>query len=153
MWIWCEQIPSLRQQKEQINRTALRVWPEQWRGMSVFGMYRMWCILTISSLTYFYFTAIRPHLQLTDRKSFIQAICPPTEHCTEVCRRETVCLTVRGSSSAVVTWLTAFWIKLSEQAQENELGGPSGSHGRGEESVQGFGGKALRKETTCKTKM
>jgi hypothetical protein len=32
------------------------------------------------------------------------------------------------------------------------LGGACGTHGRGEKSVQGFGGKARRKETTGKTK-
>jgi hypothetical protein len=34
----------------------------------------------------------------------------------------------------------------------NEVGGACGTHGRGEKSVQGFGGKARRKETTGKTK-
>jgi hypothetical protein len=33
-----------------------------------------------------------------------------------------------------------------------EWGGTCGTHGRGEKSVQGFGGKARRKETTGKTK-
>jgi hypothetical protein len=32
------------------------------------------------------------------------------------------------------------------------VGGACGTHGRGEESVQGFGGKARRKETTGKTR-
>jgi hypothetical protein len=32
------------------------------------------------------------------------------------------------------------------------VSGTSGMHGRGEETVQGFGGKARRKETTWKTK-
>jgi hypothetical protein len=32
------------------------------------------------------------------------------------------------------------------------VGGAYGTHGRGEKSVQGFGGKARRKETTLKTK-
>jgi hypothetical protein len=32
------------------------------------------------------------------------------------------------------------------------VGGPCGTHGRGEEIVQGFGGKARRKEATGKTK-
>jgi hypothetical protein len=32
------------------------------------------------------------------------------------------------------------------------VGGACGTHGKGEKSVQGFGGKARRKETTIKTK-
>jgi hypothetical protein len=36
--------------------------------------------------------------------------------------------------------------------QINEVGGTCGTHGRGEEFVQGFDGKARRKETTWKTK-
>jgi hypothetical protein len=40
----------------------------------------------------------------------------------------------------------------SSQVNVNEVGGACGMHGRGEESVQGFGGKARRKETTGKTK-
>jgi hypothetical protein len=40
----------------------------------------------------------------------------------------------------------------SSQVKANELGGACGKHGRGEKSVQGFGGKARRKETTWKTK-
>jgi hypothetical protein len=36
--------------------------------------------------------------------------------------------------------------------KENEVGGTCGTHGRGEECVQGFDGKARRKETTWKTK-
>jgi hypothetical protein len=40
----------------------------------------------------------------------------------------------------------------SSQVKANEVGGACGTHGRGEKSVQGFGGKALRKETTWKTK-
>jgi hypothetical protein len=39
-----------------------------------------------------------------------------------------------------------------DQIKENELGGTCGMRKRGEESVQGFGGKARRKETTWKTK-
>jgi hypothetical protein len=35
--------------------------------------------------------------------------------------------------------------------KENEVGGTCGTHGRGQESVQGFGGKSRRKETTRKT--
>jgi hypothetical protein len=38
------------------------------------------------------------------------------------------------------------------QVKANEAGGTCGTHGRGEKSVQGFGGKARRKETTGKTK-
>jgi hypothetical protein len=40
----------------------------------------------------------------------------------------------------------------SSQVKANEVGGTCGTHGRGEKSVQGFGGKAQRKETTGKTK-
>jgi hypothetical protein len=35
-----------------------------------------------------------------------------------------------------------------DQIKENEVGGACGTHGRREKSVKGFGGKALRKETT-----
>jgi hypothetical protein len=34
------------------------------------------------------------------------------------------------------------------QIKENEVGGVCGTHGSGEKIVQGFGGKAGRKETT-----
>jgi hypothetical protein len=34
------------------------------------------------------------------------------------------------------------------KSEENEVGGSCGTHGRGEENVQGSGGKARRKETT-----
>jgi hypothetical protein len=40
-----------------------------------------------------------------------------------------------------------WWIR-----QDNILDMACGTHGRGEKSVQGFGGKARRKETTWKTK-
>jgi hypothetical protein len=40
----------------------------------------------------------------------------------------------------------------STQVKANEVGGACGTHGRGEKSVQGFGGKARGKETTWKTK-
>jgi hypothetical protein len=40
----------------------------------------------------------------------------------------------------------------TKEGNVNEMGGTCGTHGRGEESVQGFVGKASRKETTCKTK-
>jgi hypothetical protein len=40
-----------------------------------------------------------------------------------------------------------------DQIKENEVGGTCGTHGRGEECVQVFDGKARRKETTCKTKV
>jgi hypothetical protein len=36
------------------------------------------------------------------------------------------------------------------QIKENDLGWTCGMHGRGEENVQGFSGKALRKQTTRK---
>jgi hypothetical protein len=40
----------------------------------------------------------------------------------------------------------------SSQFKANEVGGACDMHGRGEKSLQGFGGKAQRKETTGKTK-
>jgi hypothetical protein len=41
---------------------------------------------------------------------------------------------------------------IIRQVKANEVGGACGTHGRGEKSVQGFGGKARRKDTTWKTK-
>jgi hypothetical protein len=41
---------------------------------------------------------------------------------------------------------------IIRQVKVNEVGGAHGTHGRGEKIVQGFGGKAQRKETTRKTK-
>jgi hypothetical protein len=41
----------------------------------------------------------------------------------------------------------------ADKIKDNEVGGTCGTHGGGEESVQGFGGKAKRKETTWKTKV
>jgi hypothetical protein len=41
---------------------------------------------------------------------------------------------------------------IIRQVKANELGGACGTHGRGEKSVRGFGGKARGKETTGKTK-
>jgi hypothetical protein len=41
---------------------------------------------------------------------------------------------------------------IIRQVKANEVGWACGTHGRGEKSVQGFGGKARRKETTWKTK-
>jgi hypothetical protein len=41
---------------------------------------------------------------------------------------------------------------IIRQVKANEVGRACGTHGRGEKSVQGFGGKAGRKETTWKTK-
>jgi hypothetical protein len=38
------------------------------------------------------------------------------------------------------------------KSRKNEVGGTCGTHGRGEESVQSFDGKARRKETAWKTK-
>jgi hypothetical protein len=38
------------------------------------------------------------------------------------------------------------------QVKANEVGGACGTHVRGEKSVQGFGGKVRREETTWKTK-
>jgi hypothetical protein len=43
-------------------------------------------------------------------------------------------------------------ININITIKANEVGGACGTHGRGEKSVQGFGGKARRKETTGKTK-
>jgi hypothetical protein len=43
-------------------------------------------------------------------------------------------------------------IPLGDQIKENEVGGACSTNGRGEKSVQGFGAKARRKETTWKTK-
>jgi hypothetical protein len=40
----------------------------------------------------------------------------------------------------------------SSQVKANEVGGACGTHGIGEKSLQGFGGKSRRKETTRKTK-
>jgi hypothetical protein len=42
-------------------------------------------------------------------------------------------------------------LKLS-QVKANEVGMACGTHGKGGKSVQGFGEKARRKETTWKTK-
>jgi hypothetical protein len=39
-------------------------------------------------------------------------------------------------------------ISLGRSIKENEVGGACGALGRGEGSVQGFGGKTRRKETT-----
>jgi hypothetical protein len=36
--------------------------------------------------------------------------------------------------------------------KKNGVGGTCGTHGRGAKSVEGFGGKVRRKETTWKTK-
>jgi hypothetical protein len=41
---------------------------------------------------------------------------------------------------------------IISQVKANEVGGACGTHGRGEKSVQGFGRKVRRKETTWKTK-
>jgi hypothetical protein len=38
-----------------------------------------------------------------------------------------------------------------DEIKENEVDGVCGMHGRGEKRVQGFGEKAQRKETTCKS--
>jgi hypothetical protein len=40
----------------------------------------------------------------------------------------------------------------ASQVKANEVGGACGTHWRREKNVQGFGGKARRKETTLKTK-
>jgi hypothetical protein len=39
---------------------------------------------------------------------------------------------------------------IIRQVKANDVGRACGTHGRGEKSVQGFGGKARRKETTWK---
>jgi hypothetical protein len=41
---------------------------------------------------------------------------------------------------------------VADQIKENEVGGAYGTHGRGDKSVQSFGGKARREKTTWKTK-
>jgi hypothetical protein len=41
---------------------------------------------------------------------------------------------------------------IIRQVKKNKVGEACGTHGTGEKSVQGFGGKAQRKETTWKTK-
>jgi hypothetical protein len=41
---------------------------------------------------------------------------------------------------------------IIRQVKANEVGGACGTHWGGEKSVQDFGGKARRKETTGKTK-
>jgi hypothetical protein len=41
---------------------------------------------------------------------------------------------------------------IIRQVKANGVGGACGTHGRGEKSVQGFGGKVRRKEITWKTK-
>jgi hypothetical protein len=41
---------------------------------------------------------------------------------------------------------------IIRQVRANEVSGACGTHGRGEKSVQSFGGKARRKETTWKIK-
>jgi hypothetical protein len=43
-------------------------------------------------------------------------------------------------------------LDIIRQVKANEVGGACGTYGRGEKSVQGFGGKARMKETTGKTK-
>jgi hypothetical protein len=44
-------------------------------------------------------------------------------------------------------------IFYADQVKENEVDRTCGTHGRGEEGVQGLDGKARRKETTWETKM
>jgi hypothetical protein len=39
----------------------------------------------------------------------------------------------------------------ADRVMEGDVSGACGTHGRGEKSVQSFGGKARRKETTRKT--
>jgi hypothetical protein len=41
---------------------------------------------------------------------------------------------------------------IISQVKANEVSGACSTHGRGEKSVQGFGGKARRKKTTWKIK-
>jgi hypothetical protein len=53
-------------------------------------------------------------------------------------------------------WGASYFILLpnyyADQIKDNKVGGACGTHGRGEECVQDFYGKAIRKETTWKTK-
>jgi hypothetical protein len=46
-----------------------------------------------------------------------------------------------------------FFLYIWIEVKANEDGGACGTHGRGEKSVQGFGGKAQSKETAWKTKV
>jgi hypothetical protein len=41
---------------------------------------------------------------------------------------------------------------IIRQVKANEVGGACSKHGKGQKSVQSFGGRARRKETTWKTK-
>jgi hypothetical protein len=56
----------------------------------------------------------------------------------------------------VAQWGASYFALIPKYHQaykikENEAGGACGTHGRGEKSVHGLGGKARRKETTRKT--
>jgi hypothetical protein len=48
------------------------------------------------------------------------------------------------NSSKIVPWYNT----LADQVKANEVDRACGTHGTGEKSVQGFGGKARRKKTT-----
>jgi hypothetical protein len=63
-------------------------------------------------------------------------------------------VTENGGSCTVRNFIicTHPQISLAGQVKANEVGGAYSTRGRGEKSVQGFGGKARRKETTWKTK-
>jgi hypothetical protein len=64
-----------------------------------------------------------------------------------------IVLSVRPLPFHFTSYLTHYLlIILLLDADEDEAEGACGTHGRGQESVQGFGKKARRKETTWKTK-
>jgi hypothetical protein len=57
----------------------------------------------------------------------------------------------------VAKWAASYFLLIpkyhsADQIKQNAVGRACGMHGRREESVQDFGGKAQRKETTQKTK-
>jgi hypothetical protein len=64
-------------------------------------------------------------------------------------------VTGNGGSCTMSSFIfcTHIQISLGRSVKENEVGRVHGTCGRGKKSVQGFGGKARRKETTRKTKV
>jgi hypothetical protein len=57
------------------------------------------------------------------------------------------------TSHAVLTRDTGTLNIRVDKIKENVVGGTYGTHGRGQEHVQGFGGKTRMKETTWETKV